>query len=101
MWSDYDYAYISHYFGDEYADNLRQAEKNRLDQERAFYERQLQEALDFQRNELLEKLKDARQDFLLGVRVETAEMSKLLEISRAFVYSYFNNAVDSDDCDLM
>jgi flagellar motility protein MotE (MotC chaperone) len=101
VWSDYDYTYIGCYLGDEYAEDLRQAERTRQEQEREYYERQLQEALNFRRNELLEKLKDTRQDFLLGLSVEAAEMSQLLEISRAFVYSYFDNAVDEEDCDLI
>lgn len=101
VWSDVDYTYISFYLGDEYANNLRQAEKALQEQERAFYEQQLQEALDFQRNELLGKLKETRQGFLLGLSVETAEMSHLLQISRAFVYSYFNNEVDQEDYNIV
>ena len=96
VWSEQEYAYISCYLGDEYANDLRQAELARQEEERMYYESQLHEVLDFQRNELLEKLKHTRQEFLLGESVDTTEMCYLLEISRAFVYSYFNNEVDRE-----
>lgn len=96
VWNDVDYAYIAHCLGDDYANDLRMAEKARLERERMLYEEQLQRALDFQRNELLEKLKGARQDCLLGLSVEGTELSHLLQISRAFVYSYFNNQVNKE-----
>ena len=94
-WTDVDYSYISHYLGDEYATNLRREEQLRLEQAKALYELQLKEALDFQRNELLQQLRLAQKDFLLGLNVEAADMDHLLEISRAFVYSYFDNAVNT------
>lgn len=97
VWSDNEYACISFYLGDDYANNLRQAEQARQDQERAYYEQQLENAMDFQRNELLETLKHARQDFLLGLSMEASEMDQLLQISRAFVYSYFDSEVDKEN----
>ena len=94
VWTEVDYTTIAFYLGDEYASEVRKAEKIKQQQLRAQYEKQLQEALDFQRNELLASLRSTQQDMLLGAGVHTVEMFHLLEISRAFVYSYFNNVVD-------
>ena len=58
---------------------------------RRAYELKLRQALDFQREDLLEKLRITQSEFLLGVRIGAAEMSHLLEISRAFVFSYFDS----------
>ena len=92
VWTDVDYASIAFHLGDQYADELRRAEKFREDQLKRAYELKLRQALDFQRDELLEKLRITQSEFLLGVRVGEAEMSYLLEISRAFVYSYFDSS---------
>lgn len=97
MWADVDYASIAFYLGDKYAADLRKAEKFREDQRRRAYELRLRQALDFQRDELLEKLRITQSEFLLGVRVGAAEMSQLLEISRAFVYSYFDTSAYCGD----
>ena len=91
-----DYTSIAFHLGDQYAADLRKAEKFREDQKRRVYELKLREALDFQRDELLEKLRITQSEFLLGVTVGTAEMSYLLEISRAFVYSYFDTSAYHD-----
>ena len=97
VWADVDYASIAFYLGDKYAADLRKAEKFREEQRKRAYELRLRQALDFQRDDLLEKLRITQQDFLLGVRVGAAEMSHLLEISRAFVYSYFDTSAYSGD----
>ncbi len=90
VFADMDYAYISFYLGEDYAEDFRQKEAIRLDEAKALYESLLKEALDFQRNELLEKMKMAQRDLLLGMQMETEEMDLLLQISRSFVYSYFD-----------
>lgn len=95
-WSEVDYAYIGHYLGEEYVAEVRKAEKIKQEEAKAFYEKKLREALDFQRSELLQKLRNTRKEFLMGMQVEAQEMSSLLEISRAFVYSYFDALVSSD-----
>ena len=94
MWSEVDYTTIAFYLGDEYAADVRKAEKQKEQQLRAEYERQLQKALDFQRDELLVSLRNTQKDMLLGGSVQTVDVCHLLEISRAFVYSYFDNVVD-------
>ena len=94
MWSEVDYTTIAFYLGDEYAADVRKAEKQKEQQLRAEYERQLQKALDFQRDELLVSLRNTQKDMLLGGSVQTVDVCHLLEISRAFVYSYFANVVD-------
>ena len=99
VWTDVDYASIAFYLGDQYAADLRRAEKFREDQQRRAYELRLRQALDFQRDELLEKLRVTQSEFLLGVTVGAAEMSHLLEISRAFVYSYFDTSAYCGDQD--
>ena len=90
-WSDVDYAYISFYLGDEYAEKVRMAEIAREELEKALYEQQLNLSVDSQRNQLLNKLKLAREDYLLGISMGSEEMDQLLIISRAFVYSYFDS----------
>lgn len=91
-----DYAYISFYFGDQYATDLREIEKKRQEQARALYEQQLQEVLDFQRNEFVEMLRVTQKDLLLGMSMGTVEMCHLLQMSRAFVYSYFDKTADKN-----
>lgn len=93
VWSEVDYAQISFHLGEEYASELRRAEKLREEQARAEQERQLQMALDFQRSQLLEKLKQSQMELLSVGSVNTVDMCQLLEISRAFVFSYFGNVV--------
>lgn len=90
-WADVDYAYISFYLGDEYAEKVRMADKAQEELEKCLYEQQLDQSLDFQRNELLDKLILARKDYLLGISMASEEMDQLLIISRAFVYSYFDS----------
>lgn len=94
VWSEVDYTIIAFYLGDEYASEVRRAEEAKEQQARAQYEIQLQLALDFQRNELLGKLRNAQNDMLFGTCMDSVDMCHLLEISRAFVYSYFDNVVD-------
>ena len=93
-WEDVDYSHISFLLGDEYAANLRREEMKRREEEQLFRELQLRQALDFQRNQLLDELRMTRKEFVLGLRVEAAEMDHLLQISRAFVYSYFGDRMN-------
>lgn len=94
IWSEVDFVTIAHYMGEEYATEVRRAEKLKQQQERALYEQQLQKVLDLQRNELLASLRSTQSDMLRGSSVNTVEMFHILEISRAFVYSYFDNVID-------
>lgn len=70
------------------------AEIAREELEKAIYEQQLYQSLDCQRNDLLDKLKLAREDYLLGISMGSEEMDQLLIISRAFVYSYFDSQTE-------
>ena len=49
----------------------------------------IQEALEFQRRELGQKLAIAQREFMIGLENEVEELDHLLYISRAFIYSYF------------
>ena len=52
-------------------------------------EKSFLEALDLKREELIHKLKAAQEEFMKGLTIESESVNHLLQISKAFVYSYF------------
>ena len=90
IWRDMDYEYIAIYMGQKYAANLKKAEIAKEEEERAYYEKKVV-LLQAQRNELLRRLRHTKQEFFLRAEVELSEIAELLYISRAFVFSYFDN----------
>ncbi len=85
-----DYANIADSLGQGYAASLKKAEIAREAEEKAINERAIL-LLQAQRKELLRRLRYTKQEFFLKSEVELSEIAELLYISRAFVFSYFNN----------
>ena len=93
-WNDVDYSYIFHYLGQECCQKLRREEDEMALRQKQEMEKLILEACDFQRRELFRKLEEAQRAFMNGLEVERDELNHLLNISRAFVYSYFENVSD-------
>jgi len=89
-WRDLEYITIASVMGKSYAANLKRAEIAREEEEKAQQHRALL-LLQAQRNELLRRLRHTKQEFFLKSEVELSEIAELLYISRAFVFSYFDN----------
>lgn len=85
-----DYDYITLYLGQEYATELKKVEKAKEEEAKALMKIQFYD-LQAQRDELLRRLKSTRQDFFLNSEVELSLIAEVLRISRAFVFSYFDN----------
>ena len=99
VWKDNDFAYISHYLGDELAESIWMGEEeDRIRQEKARLEAMVREALDFQQVELIRKLRLAQRKFMIGLENEAEELEHLLSISRAFIYSYFQRVPEQTYC---
>lgn len=90
-----DYAYISLYLGHDYTKELKRAEMAREEETNALYERKMRD-LEEQRNELLRRLRFTKLEFFLGSEVELSQIAELLRVSRAFVFSYFDNIFSHD-----
>lgn len=94
IWNDADFHYLSHYLGEEYSKAIRQKEEEKIRMRKQKMEAYVREALDFQRRELMHKLAIAQRNFMSGLVNEIEDLEHLLCISRAFIYSYFNEVAD-------
>ena len=94
-WDEVDYAYIQHYMGKEAADRVRAMDAERRAREKAEEEARKAAAIEMQRRALVLKLRAARNQFFQDLRQEGQEMEHFLEISQAYVYSYFTLGTDS------
>ncbi len=89
-WDRADFLYLEHFLGEDYSDNISKMEEDKIHLETEKMEVFLQEALEFQRKELMEKLAIVQSEFMMGLENEVEEFKHLLCISRAFIYSYFS-----------
>ncbi len=88
-WDNAEFVYIQHFLGKEYSDKIHKMEEDARSLKIRRMQMVIQEALEFQRRELGQKLAIAQREFMIGLENEVEELDHLLYISRAFIYSYF------------
>ena len=93
-WNDWEYAYVDSFVGDRFSELARKADQARELEAQQFLQKRIMEAFEFKRRELLEKLKAAQRQMMMDLTMEKGQLDHFLKISRAFVFTYFDDEPD-------
>ena len=91
-WEEADYAYIDYCLGAQRCGEVKRLEEERRMEEKRSLEDHLNRALEYKKQELLLRLQEAQQQFYDSVQREKAALEKVLKLSPAFIFSYFETS---------
>lgn len=94
VWNNWEYSYVDYYIGEKSSEKLRKLDQSRELEAKQLLKQRMLEAFEYKRRELLEKLKAAHKALMRDLALDKGQLDHFLRISRAFVFSYFENVPD-------